>query len=83
MRVLISPDSPEDEMVNATDGTRVAPHGMFFMEGAGGYHTELETPSLLAETHQPSCFGQEEERGSSWKGVGATGQIINEARPTL
>jgi len=56
---------------------------MFYMEGAGGYHTELETPSLLAETHQPSCFGQEEEKGSSWKGVGATGQIINEARPTL
>ena len=73
-------------MVNPTDGTTVAPHGMFYMEGAGGYHPEpelLDTRSSLAETHQPSCFGQEEEGGSSWKGVGATGRIINEARPTL
>ena len=70
-------------MVNSTDGTKVAPHGMFYMEGAGGYHTDLDARSSLAETHQPSCFGQEEERGSSWKGVGATGLIINEARSTL
>lgn len=70
-------------MDNPIDGTMVAPHGMFFMEGAGGYHPNLDTPSSLADTHQPSCFGQEEEMGSSWKGVGATGRTINEARPTL
>ena len=70
-------------MVNSTDGTRVAPHGMFYMEGAGGYPTDLDAPSSLAEAHQPSCFGQEEEMGSSWKGVGAARQIINDARPTL
>ena len=73
----------EDELVNPTDGTKVAPHGMFYMEGAGGCPSELDAPSLLAETHQPSCFGQEEERGSSWEGAGATGRIINDARPTL
>jgi len=73
----------EDEMVNPTDGTKVAPHGMFYMEGAGGCHPELDAPSSLAETHQPSCFGQEEEKGLSWEGAGATGRIINDARPTL
>src|SRR6516162_10479992 len=62
----------EEEMVNPTDGTKVAPHGMFYMEGAGGCHPELDAPSSLAETHQPSCFGQEEEKGSRWKGAGAT-----------
>ena len=76
-------DVLEDEMVNPTDGTRVASHGMFYMEGAGGCEPELDAPSSLAETHQPSCFGQEEERGSSWEGAGATGRIINDARPTL
>jgi hypothetical protein len=70
-------------MDNPIDGTTVAPHGMFYMEGAGGCHTDLDGPSSLAEMHQPSCFGQEEERGSSWTGVGATEKIINEARPTL
>ena len=70
-------------MVSPTDGTTVAPHGMFYMEGAGGCHSDLDAHSSLAETHQPSCFGQEEEVGSSWKGVGATAPIINEARPTL
>jgi hypothetical protein len=70
-------------MINPTDGTKVAPHGMFYMEDAGGYQPELATPSPLADTHQPSCFGQEEEAGSGWKGAGATGQLINEARPTL
>ena len=65
-------------MYNPIDGTMVAPHGMFYMEGAGGCHPDLELPSV-ADTHQPSCFGQEEEKGSSWKGVGATG---HEAHPT-
>ncbi len=73
-------------MVNLIDGTKVAPHGMFYMEDGGGYHPEpkhLDAPSSLAETHQPSCFALEEERGSTWKGAGATGRITNEARPTL
>ncbi len=70
-------------MINLTDGTKVAPHGMFYMEDAGGYDPELDTRSSLAETHQPSCFGQEEEMGANWQGAGATGQIINEVRPTL
>jgi hypothetical protein len=78
-------------MVNPTDGTKVAPHGMFYMEGSGGYHPGLDAHyhlgldahSSLVETHQPSCFGQEEEKGSGWEGAGATGSIINEARPTL
>ena len=65
-------------MINPTDGTKVAPHEMFYMEGAGGYQ-----PELLADAHQPSCFGQEEEMGADWKGVGATRQTINEAHPTL
>ena len=26
-------------MINPTDGTKVAPHGMFYMEDAGGYHS--------------------------------------------
>jgi hypothetical protein len=69
-------------MLNPTDGTKVAPHGMFYMEDAGGCAPELAGLSP-AETHQPSCFGQEEEMGSSWKGVGATGRIINETHPTL
>ena len=76
-------DVLEDEMVNPTNGTKVTPHGMFYMEGAGGCHPELDAPSSLAETHQPSCFGQEEEMGADWKGVGATRQTINEAHPTL
>ena len=64
-------------MLNPTDGTKVAPHGMFHMEDAGGCAPELDAGSSPAETHQPSCFGQEEEMGSSWKGAGATGRIIN------
>jgi hypothetical protein len=56
---------------------------MFSMEDAGAYQTELDAPSSPAETHQPSCFGQEEEMGSGWNGAGAARQIINEAHPTL
>ena len=32
----------EDEMVNPTDGTKVAPRGMFYMEGPGGCDPELD-----------------------------------------
>jgi hypothetical protein len=33
--------------------------------------------------HQPSCFALEEEKGETWKGSGAMGPAINEARPSL
>jgi hypothetical protein len=39
-------------------------------------------PSIGAE-HQPSCFALEEEKGEGWKGSGAMGPAINEARPSL
>jgi hypothetical protein len=51
------------------------------MENAGGCK-----PALLstgAEEHQPSCFALEEEKGEGWKGSGAMGPAINEARPSL
>jgi len=40
-------------------------------------------PRSSEEEHQPSCFGLEEERGEGWKGSGAMGPAINEARPSL
>jgi len=39
-------------------------------------------PPILTE-HQPSCFALEEEKGEGWKGSGAMGPAINEARPSL
>ena len=69
----------EDEMVE----TIVAPHGLFYMENAGGYkpaHPEIP-PS--AEEHQASCFALEEETGEGWRGSGAMGPAINDARPSL
>ena len=68
-------------MVKLIDGTKTAPHGMFYMEDSGG--CDLEAPSSLAEVHLPSCFALEEERGWNWKGAGATRAAINEAHPTL
>jgi hypothetical protein len=65
--------------------TIVAPHGLFYMENAGGYKpSDPETPlSMVTEEHQPSCFAGEEEKGDGWKGSGAMGPAINEARPSL
>jgi len=61
-----------------------APHGLFYMENAGGYKpAHPESPSTAASEHQPSCFGLEEEKGEGWKGSGATGPAINEARQSL
>jgi hypothetical protein len=80
------PDSREDDMAKPIDATNVAPHGMFYMENAGGCQPEPEHPDLAsppAEAHQPSCFGLEEERGWNWKGAGASGLTIKETRPTL
>ena len=65
--------------------TIVAPHGLFYMENAGGYkpaYPEIP-PLMVAEEHQPSCFALEEERGEGCKGSGAMGPAINEARPSL
>ena len=71
----------EDKMAKAI----VAPHGLFYMENAGGYKpTDTDiAPPLAAEEHQPSCFALEEERGEGWHGSGAMGPAINEARPSL
>ena len=74
-------------MAIVIDGTKVAPHGLFYMENAGGYnfqpaHPET-APSMAADEHQPSCFALEEEKGENWKGSGAMGLAINEARPSL
>ena len=74
-------------MAIVIDGTKVAPHGLFYMENAGGYnfqpaHPET-APSMAADEHQPSCFALEEEKGEAWKGSGAMGLAVNEARPSL
>ena len=76
-----APSRLEDEMVE----TIVAPHGLFYMENAGGYKPAYpEVPSsMAAEEHQPSCFALEEEKGEGWKGSGAMGPAIKEARPSL
>ena len=62
-----------------------AAHGLFYMENAGGWRpAQSEIPlSMEAEEHQPSCFAGEEEKGEGWKGSGAMGPAINEARPSL
>ena len=65
--------------------TIIAPHGLFYMENAGGYkpaQSEIP-PSMVADEHQPSCFRGEEEKGEGWKGSGTMGPAINEARPSL
>lgn len=67
-------------MTNATNGTKQAPHGLFYMENAGGYHPE---PAPTADGHQPGCFALEEEKGETWKGSGASGPLLKESRPTL
>ena len=71
----------QDEMAE----TSVAAHGLFYMENAGGCKSaQSEIPrSMEAEEHQPSCFAGEEEKGEGWKGSGAMGPAINEARPRL
>jgi hypothetical protein len=39
----------------------------------------------VADEHQPSCFGLEEERGENWKGAGAGAAVssLREIKPTL
>lgn len=79
-------DERQDDMSNVTDATKLPPHGLFYMENAGGYRQERASPiapSLGADEHQPGCFALEEERGEDWKGTGASGPVLKEARPSL
>jgi hypothetical protein len=62
------------------DSRQVPPHGMFYMESAGGCHWNDEDHQ---EEHQPSCFALEEEKGDHWDGTGSAGPLIKEKRPTL
>lgn len=65
--------------------TAPPPHGLFYMENAGGYKSvERGTaPSRAANEHQPSCFALEEEKGEGWSGTGAAKLVIDEKRPSL
>lgn len=51
----------------------VVPHGLFYMENAGGYKPAQSgiLPSMEEEEHQPSYFAAEEKKGAAWKGGGA------------
>jgi hypothetical protein len=69
-------------MTEATNGTRQPPHGLFFMENAGGHHAGPAEPAAAME-RQPSCFALEEEKGGGWNGSGASGPLVKESRPTL
>lgn len=70
-------------MGKVIDGTKVAPHGMFYMESAGGYGFEPAVPSTATDGHEPGCFALEEEKGEDWNGTGAMKPAINEVRPSL
>jgi hypothetical protein len=68
-------------MGKVIDGTKIAPHGMFYLEGAGG--TDAEAAAPLPDEHAASCFALEEEKGEGWHGVGAMKSLLNDRRPTL
>jgi hypothetical protein len=70
-------------MEKTTEATRIAHHGLFYVENAGGTHSTAMPPTLIVDEHQPSCFALEEEKGADWKGCGAAGPIINEVKPSL
>ncbi len=75
-------------MEKTTEATRIAHHGLYYMENAGGTHSITVPPTLtadqqIADQHQPSCFALEEEKGADWKGRRAAGPIINEVKPSL
>ncbi len=71
----------EREMQKTIDGTKVAPHGLFYMENAGG--AGVAASATEAPERQPSCFALEEEKGESWSGTGATKPVVNESQPSL
>jgi hypothetical protein len=75
-------------MEKMTETTKIAHHGLFYMENAGGTHSTAMPPTLIADEqiadqHQPSCFALEEEKGADWKSRGAARPIINEVKPSL
>jgi hypothetical protein len=72
----------EVDMNRVSDGSKVGPHGMFYMESAGGCPPEPPGEAAMDE-HKPGCFALEEERGEGWSGSGAAKPLINEARPRL
>jgi len=74
----------ERKMTKAIDGTKVPHHGLFYMENAGGLQVEPASRApIVPDERQPSCFALEDEKGEDWKGSGATGSQIREARSTL
>ncbi len=70
-------------MAEMMDATKIPPHGLFYMENAGGMHSATPSPTLTADERQPSCFALEEEIGAEWRGSGAARSTINEARRSL
>jgi len=66
-------------MARVIDGTKIAPHGMFFMENARDRDPEWTD----LEEHAPSCFALEEEKGESWHGGGAASVVFKDVRPSL
>jgi hypothetical protein len=71
-------------MPKVIDGTRIAPHGMFYLEDAGGIVSEAAgAVETKADDHDPGCFALEEEKGEGWGGVGAMKPLVEEKRPTL
>ncbi len=70
-------------MAKIIDTTQIPPHGLFYMENAGGTHSAIPMPTLTADERQTSCFALEEELGGNWKGSGAAEPTINETRPSL
>ena len=70
-------------MTHTTKGTQVPPHGLFYMENAGGHDGEPAPAPASAEEHQAGCFALEEEKGEGWHGGGASSPVIKETRPRL
>lgn len=71
-------------MPTAIDATKLPPHDIFYMEGAGGCEERnaADQPARSPEP-TPSCFAFEEERGEQWSGAGSATPAIKDRRPTL
>jgi hypothetical protein len=72
-------------MPSALDATKLPSHGIFYMEGVGGYPDRdfADQSNSAFSEREPSCFAFEEERGGQWAGAGAAGPSIKDRRPTL
>ena len=74
-------------MAKLSDGTKAPPHGLFYMENAGGHNEDNVEPDIplltAANERQGSCFAWEEEKGEDWKGSGAMKSEIKEKRLSL